>query len=435
MTKRKVLIITYYWPPSGGAGVQRWLKFVKYLPNLGWEPVVYTVENGEYPVMDKSLNEDVSAALKVIKTPIWEPYNIYKKISGRNKNDTINSGFLAESKKSKFSENLGKWVRGNFFIPDARKYWIKPSIKYLSNFLNDNPADLIISSGPPHSTHLIAMDLKNKFQIPWVSDFRDPWTNIDFYKELKLTNWADAKHKRLEKYVLTNSDLVLTVGNQLKQELTELGASKVEVVENGYDTEDFNDPKTLKLDNEFTIAHIGSFTPSRNHKILWQSLKEISLENKKFRNDFKLKLIGKVDHSIYESLNEHGISDHVQSLGYLSHNEVIAQQKKSKVLLLMVNNTPNAKGIITGKVFEYIASGRPILVIGPKDGDLSAIIANTNSGVVCDYYDLSNLKSTILSLYNNELLFKPDASSYTRLNLTQKLSTLLENIVDSKRFK
>ena len=224
MTKRKVLIITYYWPPSGGAGVQRWLKFVKYLPNLGWEPVVYTVENGEYPVMDKSLNEDVSAALKVIKTPIWEPYNIYKKISGRNKNDTINSGFLAESKKSKFSENLGKWVRGNFFIPDARKYWIKPSIKYLSNFLNDNPADLIISSGPPHSTHLIAMDLKNKFQIPWVSDFRDPWTNIDFYKELKLTNWADAKHKRLEKHVLTNSDLVLTVGNQLKQELIELGA-------------------------------------------------------------------------------------------------------------------------------------------------------------------------------------------------------------------
>tara|TARA_B100001287_G_scaffold275587_1_gene283639 strand:+ start:7601 stop:8902 length:1302 start_codon:yes stop_codon:yes gene_type:complete len=427
MNRKKVLIITYYWPPSGGAGVQRWLKFVKYLPKFGWEPIVFTVQNGEYPVIDNSLFNDVSPNLKVIRSKIWEPYSVYKKLIGRKKEETINSGFLVETEKSKLLENLGKWVRGNFFIPDARKFWIRPSVKTLSSFLIKTPVDLIISSGPPHSTHLIGKQLKSKFNIPWVSDFRDPWTNIDYYKELKLTKWADYKHKILERDVLKSSNLVLTVGNQLKSELIDLGASNVEVIENGFDHEDFTKNDINNLDDKFTIAHIGSFTPSRNHKILWQALKQICMEDRAFKKDFRLKLIGKVDHSVNKSLNDSNLLDNVISMGYLSHEEVIKEQKMSKVLLLMVNNTPNSKGIITGKVFEYIASGRPILVIGPKDGDLSNIIYNTNSGVVCDFYDLLDLKSTIIDLYKNKLTFKPDYSSYSRLNLTEKLSILLES--------
>ncbi len=428
MSRKKVLIITYYWPPSGGAGVQRWLKFVKYLPKFGWEPIVFTVQNGEYPVIDNSLVNDVSSNLQVIKSPIWEPYSIYKKLTGRKKEETINSGFLVESEKSKFIENIGKWVRGNFFIPDARKFWIKPSVKTLSNFLIKNPVDIIISSGPPHSSHLIAKKLKTKFNIPWVSDFRDPWTNIDYYKELKLTQWADRKHKSLEREVLKSSDLVLTIGRQLQSELTDLGASNVEVIENGFDQEDFIKHEIDEIDEAFTIAHIGSFTPSRNHQILWEAIEQICREDISFKKDFRLKLIGKVDHSITKSLMEFNLLENVISMGYLSHDKVIKEQKKSKVLLLMVNNTPNAKGIITGKVFEYIASGRPVLVIGPKDGDLSSIIYNTNSGVVCDYYDLSDLKSTILDLYKNKLEFNPNSSPYTRLNLTEKLSILLNDI-------
>jgi len=432
---KKVLIITYYWPPSGGAGVQRWLKFVKYLPNCGWEPIIYTVENGEYPVIDDALVKDVSSDLKVFKTKIWEPYGFYKKITGRNKEDKINSGFLSENKQSKNTENLSRWIRGNFFIPDARKYWIKPSVKFLKKYLDSTPVDVIISSGPPHSTHLIAKEIKRKYAIPWVADFRDPWTNIDFYKDLKLTKWADAKHKRLEKEVLSQSDLVLTIGNQLQHELVELGADNVEIIENGFDPDDFIMADTTQLDAEFTLAHIGSFTPSRNHKVLWQALEELCAENTSFKNDFKLKLIGKVDHSVNQSLSNSNLQEHVQNMGYVSHNRVIEEQKKSKVLLLMVNNTPNAKGIITGKVFEYIASGRPILVIGPEDGDLSNIIAKTNSGVVCGYEDVTKLKSTILQLYNNELVFKPNASAYSRLNLTNNLSILLENLVKSTKAK
>ena len=196
---KKVLILTYYWPPSGGAGVQRWLKFVKYLQEFGWEPIVYTAENGEMPVIDNSLQKDIPENITILKTKIWEPYSFYKTFIGRKKDDKINASFLSENKKTSFTEKISVWIRGNFFIPDARKYWIKPSVKYLKDYLEKNPVDVIISSGPPHSMHLIAMGLKKQFpNIKWLADFRDPWTDIDFYEELMLSKSSDAKHKQLK---------------------------------------------------------------------------------------------------------------------------------------------------------------------------------------------------------------------------------------------
>ena len=429
MSNKKVLIITYYWPPSGGAGVQRWLKFVKYLPQLGWEPIVYTAENGEYPVLDHQLIKEIPENIEVIKTPIWEPYSWYKKLSGRKQNDNINSGFLSENKKkSKLIESISVWVRGNLFIPDARKYWIKPSVKFLSNYLKENKVDAIISSGPPHSMHLIALALKKKFNIPWIADFRDPWTNIDYYQDLKLSKRSDQKHKRLEKNVLLNTDIALSVGKTLAKELQALGSNKVEVIENGYDPEDFN-LKESTLDKKFTIAHIGSFTPSRNHPILWESIKELIKENKEFADHLQLKLIGKIDYSVKESIEENGLSEYVKFLAYLPHNQVIKEQTSSHILLLMVNNTPNAKGIVTGKVFEYMASSRPILVIGPKDGDLAQIINESNTGIVCNYDEKQKLKSTLLDLFYKKIKLETTIEKYSRPQLTQKLSKLLNDII------
>ena len=327
---KKVLVITYYWPPSGGAGVQRWLKFVKYLPNYNYKPVIYTVENGEYPVLDSSLSKDVSSKIKILKSKIWEPYSLYKIFTGRKKKEKINSSFLTQKKRNKFLQNISIWIRGNLFIPDARRFWIKPSINYLTNFLINNPVDIIISSGPPHSTHLIAMELQKRFQIKWLADFRDPWTNIDFYKDLKLTKWADNKHKALERAVLKNTDMVLTIGNQLKKELLALGSKEVEVVENGYDPEDFPINSSLKLDTDFTIAHIGTFSPSRNHEILWKVLKKICNENEAFNNKLKIKLIGNIDFSVLKSISNFGLENHLKKLGYISHNDVINEQKKSR---------------------------------------------------------------------------------------------------------
>ena len=426
---KKVLVITYYWPPSGGAGVQRWLKFVKYLPNYNYKPVIYTVENGEYPVLDSSLSKDVSSKIKILKSKIWEPYSLYKIFTGRKKKEKINSSFLTQKKRNKFLQNISIWIRGNLFIPDARRFWIKPSINYLTNFLINNPVDIIISSGPPHSTHLIAMELQKRFQIKWLADFRDPWTNIDFYKDLKLTKWADNKHKALERAVLKNTDMVLTIGNQLKKELLALGSKEVEVVENGYDPEDFPINSSLELDTDFTIAHIGTFSPSRNHEILWKVLKKICNENEAFNNKLKIKLIGNIDFSVLKSISNFGLENHLKKIGYISHNDVINEQKKSRVLLLMVNNTPNSRGIITGKVFEYMASNRPILVIGPEDGDLANIIRQTNTGFVTGFDNEIKLEESILKLFKNKENFDSNLKMYSRENLTKKLSSILDKMI------
>ena len=427
---KKVLVITYYWPPSGGAGVQRWLKFVKYLPNYNYKPIVYTVENGEYPVIDDSLKKDVSNQTKILKTKIWEPYSLYKIFTVRKKKEKINSSFLTQKKGIKFLENISIWIRGNLFIPDARKFWIKPSIKYLSNYLIDHHVDVIISSGPPHSTHLIAMELQKRFKISWLADFRDPWTNIDFYKDLRLSKWADNKHKFLESAVINNADMVLTVGNQLKKELTDIGANKIRIVENGYDPEDFIINSSIELDNNFTIAHIGTFSPSRNHKILWKVLKKICRENELFNNKLRLKLIGNIDFSVIQSIRNYGLESYIQKMGYISHEDVIKEQMKSRVLLLMINNTPNSKGIITGKVFEYMATKRPILVIGPEDGDLANIINQTKSGIVCGFDNERKLEEFVLRLFHNKNDFNPNSKVYSRENLTQKLSSILDEVTE-----
>ena len=426
---KRVLIITYYWPPSGGAGVQRWLKFVKYLRSFNWEPIVFTIENGEFPVLDYDLNKEIPDGVEVLKVPAWEPYKMYKLFSGKNKTDGINSGFLSEKKGSSLVESLSKWIRGNLFIPDARKFWIKPANQFLNHYLQNNAIDVIISSGPPHSTHLIGLSLKNKFQIPWLSDFRDPWTNIDFYKDLKLTKLADQKHKKLENDVLVQSDIVLTIGKQLSKELKTLGAKRVEIIENGFDPQDFLDDTNHELDEKFSIAHIGSFTPSRNHLVLWKALSHLVDEQEEFKSKLEIKLIGKVDYSVLQSIKDFGLDTYLKKIEYVSHSEVIKHQKTSKLLLLMVNNTPNAKGIVTGKVFEYMASKRPILAIGPKDGDLGEILTQTSSGIVCDYDNVENLSSTIWRIFKDDTKFENNISLYSRVELTEKLVNLLNEVI------
>lgn len=432
---KKVLILTYYWPPSGGAGVQRWLKFVKYLQDFKWEPIVYTAENGEIPEIDTSLEKDVPKNITILKTPIWEPYTAYKALIGQKKNEKINAAFLNESKKKSPLNNLAIWIRGNFFIPDARKFWIKPSIAYLSDFLAKNKIDAIISSGPPHSMHLIAKGLKKKFpHIKWVTDFRDPWTNIDFYADLKLTGWADAKHRRLEKEVLNECDAVISIGNGMDNEFQTINnnrsqSNKFHVITNGFDDDDLIKTQ-IEKDKKFSIAHIGTLVKSRNPEGLWTVLKELTSENSQFKMALEIKLVGKLDIVVKESIEKHGLWPYVRKIDYLPHNEVIAEQQRSKVNLLLVNQTQNAKGILTGKFFEYLSAGAPILAIGPVDGDLAKILNETNAGYISNFNDTSALKKNILSLFENQQINRNEEAikNYSRKNLTKKLSEILNEL-------
>lgn len=431
---KRVLIITYYWPPSGGSGVQRWLKMSKYLPENGWQPVIYTTKDAEYPIVDTSLEKDVVPEVEVIRRPIIEPYTLYKKFLGIKKEDTIKAGFASEKKKSGWKENLSVWIRGNCFIPDARCWWVKPSVKYLKNYLKEHPVDAIISTGPPHSMHLIAMKLKEDLGIPWIADFRDPWTEIDFYDELHLTPWADRKQHKLEHEVLTKADKIVTIGWECAKGLGRLGNRNVKVIQNGFDWElDPNEEKT-PLTNEFTLTHLGVVGPARNAPVLWQALQELKNEVDGFGKALKIRFVGHVDQSVVQSLDSRGLTENTEFIAHVPHNEVKQFQESSQVLLLLINDAPNAKGIVTGKLYEYLASLRPILAIGPEDGDAAKILAETNAGQTVSFDNKERMKEAIKDLYqryleDNLLPYKnKEIEKYSRKALAGEYGRLLDKL-------
>lgn len=436
---KKVLIITYYWPPSGGAGVQRWLKFVKYIREFGWEPVIYTPENGEFPVIDHSLQKDVPQGIEVIRRPIWEPYSIYKKFVGQKKTERINTGFLTESRKPKLTEKLSVWLRGNLFIPDARKFWIKPSVAFLSDYLLKNPVNAIISTGPPHSMHLIALELRKKLSIPWVADFRDPWTNIDYYESLLLTSWANRIHHKLEHEVLASADKVISIGRVMSEEFKAIlnrkdQDEKFVVIPNGYDEQDLI-TEPVQMDSFLSIAHIGTLVKSRNPEVLWKALSELIKTQPEIGKDFKVKLVGKIDLFVRDQIKAYGLENLIRHIDYLPHDEVVREQRKSQVLLLIINNTKNAKGILTGKFFEYLAASRPVLCIGPQDGEAADVIRETQCGEVIDYDNVEKMKEYLLHLYslyrqNNLVTSAENIKHYSRRALTQKLTFYLDSLTD-----
>ncbi|WP_369800499.1 glycosyltransferase family 4 protein [Tenacibaculum sp. Bg11-29] len=425
----KVLIITYYWVPAGGSGVQRWLKFVKYLRDFNIEPVVYTVDEAKYPIIDESLKSDVPKNIEVLKKTIWEPNNflsIFKK-----KETKTSAGFL--NPNPTFFGKILQYVRANYFIPDARKFWIKPSVKYLEKYLKENKIDAIITTGPPHSLHLIGLALKKKTNVKWIADFRDPWTAIDYFHQLPLTKKAIKKHNQLEQEVLENADASLVVGETMKVNYKPF-SNNIHVVTNGYDSEE-NEKIVPVLDTKFSITHIGLMNSDRNPKILWKALAELSEENNAFKNDLEIKLIGKLSEDVVVDLEKHQFKN-VKKINYVPHKEVQQYQRNSQVLLLAVNNVPSAKGIITGKIFEYLQAKRPILAIGPEDGDLAEILKNTNSGTIVDFNDKEAIKRTVLSLYksykeNTLQVSSRNIEQYHRKELTKQLSVIVKQVVNS----
>lgn len=426
---KKVLIITYYWPPAGGPGVQRWLKFVKYLPGYDIEPVVYIPENPTYPLIDNGLISEVSPETTIIKHKIIEPYAWASAFSKGN-TKKISSGIIPNKKKQSLLQSIMLWVRGNLFIPDARVLWVKPSIAYLSNYIKENNIDVVVTTGPPHSLHLIGLGLKEELGIKWLADFRDPWTTIGYHKELKLSASSAKKHKDLERKVLNTADVILVTSPTTKTEFETLTTKPIVVITNGYDTE-----KIIRqpLDEQFTIAHIGSFLSERNPQILWQVLAELINENTDFKSHFQLKLIGAVSQEVLDAITDNGLNAYVNNLGYVSHEKALVQQRKSQVLLLVEIDREETKCIIPGKLFEYMVSERPIVAIGPQGADFSGIIKETNTGVFVTYSEKDKLKQTISGYFEQyqQGVLKSHAiglQQYSRKNLTGKLADLLKQL-------
>lgn len=423
----KVLIITYYWPPAGGSGVQRWLKFVKYLQDFGITPIVYTVRDPNYAITDSSLLEEVPEGVEILTKEIWEPNDVLSKF--KRKSTKASAGFLTAN-PTLFGKLL-QYIRANFFIPDARKYWITPSVKYLKSYLLEHPVDAIITTGPPHSLHLIGLNLKKELGVRWISDFRDPWTAIDYFHQLPLTQKAKQKHFELEERVVKNSDVVLVVGKTMKKAYEKLNKNTY-VLPNGFDTTK-DDDLSFELDRQFSITHIGLMNADRNPHVLWEALNELCKENKEFRKDIRIKLVGKVADEVITSIQDYGF-DFIEYIDYLPHHEVKKYQRQSQLLLLAINKVPSAKGIITGKIFEYLQAERPILAIGPEDGDLAEIIKSTETGVIVDFENKKTLKTALFEYYKayqqKELVIDPKGIvQYHRKKITEELSKIIKKVI------
>ncbi len=428
---KKALIITYYWPPSGGGGVQRWLKFAKYLPDFDWQPIIFTPENPDFELQDDTLLKDIPDSCEVLKLPITEPFGVYKKLLGKKANQQ--QGVVSKGKSSLLGK-MAIWVRGNWFIPDARMLWIKPASKFLVKYLKDNPVDVIITTGPPHSMHMIGAAVKKKTGIPWLADFRDPWSQWDVLPQLQLTQKSWEKHKQMEFEVLNMADKVLTVSKRLGQALDELaGVPGVEVITNGFDESDFTKQEPQKAD-EFVMVHMGLLNEGRNPGKLWRVLNKKCAHDPEFREELSIILAGTIEQGVKEELDRlEYLKERVTTLDYVPHEEALTIYQRASVFLLLVNNTSNSSWIIPGKLYEYLAGSKPILPFGRKESDANDLLEACGYDPFLSYDDQSGIEERINQLYaqykSGEQVIDPQqVSRFTRKRLTKSLVEILEDL-------
>lgn len=462
---KKVLLITYYWPPTGGSGVQRWLKFAKYLPDYGWEPIIYTPLNPAAESTDPNLEKDIRPGTKVLKTRILEPYSIYNILTGRKSNAAVGAGVTANAgngNKESITKRISKWIRGNVFIPDPRCLWIRPSVKFLTEWLKDNPVDAIISTGPPHSMQLIAKQVSRNTGIKWIADFRDPWTGMFYFKHLNLSKKSEARHKKLEQEVINNANGIIVVTESMRRDFSAKTGTPVHVITNGYDPQDFQTPMTKEQEEAkrfFEITHTGLMVENGNPSVLWKLLGQMAKADEDFRNQLRIRLIGNTENSIIQDIQNNGLANNLINLGYIPHSQIPGWQKCASVLILPLRKEPEAAAILTGKVFEYLYStadsngNHPVIAgFGPETGDLAYLLKDAGCGAVYDWDNEEEIKKTIAveylkfkerlnqgeknssadeayeSIEEESRESRSKVEAFSRPALTEKLARLLEDI-------
>ena len=430
---KRVLIITYYWPPVGGSGVQRWVKFSKYLPAEGWQPVIYTPSNPDLGSVDESLLNDIPAEAQVLKTRIFEPYGIYRKLTGSKGQIKIEPNPGTDSGRS-LLKRFSLWVRSTFFMPDPRCLWIGPSVRFLKKYLKEHPVDMIVSTGPPQSMHLIARKVSLATGIPWIADFRDPWTRIFYFKHLLLSPWARKKHHELEQKVLDDATAIVAVSPLVQADFAAMTSTPVHLVTNGYDPEDYIIP--AQRDEDFTMVHTGLLTAEGNPVELWNALSSKCREDDGFASRFRLILAGKTDASVLESIHKAGLGDYLDDFGYIDHDKAVLLQRCAYALILPIREEPETKAILPGKLFEYLAARRPILGVGTGEGAMAAVLKETGAGRIFDWDDRTGISEYVDILWDafkkgDSMTSDADIEKYSRRMTTKKMAEIFESATKS----
>ena len=431
---KRVLVITYYWPPSGGSGVQRWVKFARYLPAEGWQPVIYTPSNPELTAVDETLSAEIPPEAEILRHPIREPYELYRRIMGRGSSTdmkTLVTPIRSRGRRS-FKQRLSLFVRGNLFVPDPRVGWVRPSVRFLKKYLAEHPVDVIVTTGPPQSLHLIGQRLSRETGLPWIPDFRDPWTKMYYLRHLGMTRGTWKRLFRMEQGVLDDATKVLTVTPIVQEEYQARTKTPVAMIPNGFDPADFGEAPPR--DGFFNLTHTGLLASDGNPLVLWKVLGKMADADPDFRAALRIRLVGKTDTEVLNDIARAGIWARVVNRGYLDHEAAVREQQGAEILLLPLRNDPEYFRILPGKLFEYLAARRPILGIGQTDGAMARVLSDARAGEMFSWYDEAGLRGFLERAWER---FRgagiPPTSGeidrYTRQQLTRELAALLDSVL------
>lgn len=436
---RCLLIVAYYFPPSGGPGVQRVLKYTKYLPQFGWEPIVLTVENGQFPAIDPSLLKEIPTEAKVYRTKIFEPYDLYRIVTGKPKDVSIDVNVIRkDEQKVPFKEKIAEFIRATFFIPDARMGWLLTAKRKAIEIIDEFKVDAVYSSSPPYTCSLVARYVKKKRQIPWVAGFRDPWTG---FISAPRRWWLPAKiDNNLEHSVFKEANFVEVAWEGIAKDALlkypTLEKKKFIHIPNGFDSSDFP-PISYVRNEKFSLTYTGSMYGRRNPQSLFNAIELLISKREISPTEFTIRLIGRFGSEIYEMIDKTSFKEAIEVIGYLPHSESLSKLMQSDALLLIVDESKESQEIVPGKVFEYLGTGRPILAICPTNGAVADLISATNSGLIAHQSETDNIANNFLILFNSWKSgsdFTPNFNEirkYERREHTKKLANLLNSLVEA----
>ncbi len=433
---KKLLVITYYFPPSGGAGVQRVLKFIKYLREFEIEPVVLTVQNGDFPTRDESLLQDIPSDIKIYRTKIFEPYILYRKLTGKPPDAPVDVNNIPKpGEKRTFAEQLAEFVRSNFFIPDARIGWLPIAKKHALKIIDIEKIDCLYSSSPPYTTALIAKSLAKKIRLPWIAGFRDPWTG--FLSTPVRYGLAKKIDEHLERSVYQSCDIMEVawagIGKDFQKKYPEIDSNKIVHIENGFDDADIP-TLTFPRNERFTITYTGSMYGKRSPKPFLDAVKSLIAQGDIDPKKIKLNFIGRFGANLLPLFEDEGLYGTVEVNGYMPHSESVKALLKSDALLLVVDDAEGSEEIVPGKVYEYIGTSRPVITLA-LEGAIASLIRETNAGMVANFRNSAEIESVVRYYYrafwNGEKLWQGNSNAikkYTRREATRKLADLVKRL-------